>query len=167
MITCYLLRFTDYTQWFCMIECMYLYRCFFTVVVLFFNFSWKWMKYKADISQLKETLRNSSLLKYTIWFWMSHFLMALPLSVVKEEVDLTSVKMDLPCPLKTTWIDVVKCRPYHHSREFFVVYITAVNLAPDVNSNVVLGYLLNAIKKQWNSQPDGIFILAEMLTMPT
>lgn len=53
-----------------------------------------------------------------------------------------------------------KCRGFYLPWEFSVVIVTAVYIPPDANVDVGLGYVLAAINKQQNKNPDWVFIVA-------
>lgn len=55
---------------------------------------------------------------------------------------------------------ILKCRPFYLPREFTAVVIIAVYVHPRANAKLAMSKLQDAITRQQNKQPDGIFIVA-------
>ena len=54
----------------------------------------------------------------------------------------------------------IKCRPKYLPREFTVVMVTVVYIAPNANANSALSQLYNAISLQQNTHPEAVHLIA-------
>ena len=54
----------------------------------------------------------------------------------------------------------IKCRPKYLPREFTVVMVTVVYIAPNANANSALSQLYNAVSLQQNTHPEAVHLIA-------